>query len=273
MTVVVAVAVLLLVLGSDSAAETVPVFVIVPAAFGVTVIVTVAKPPSAIDPRLHVTVPADCVQLPWLGAAEPKVTLAGSVSLSVTFVAVDGPRLLTVIVYVNVPPTVTGFGEPVFVTERSAVAMIVSLSVALLALFGSFTPAGGVTVAVLLSVPVALRDNVPVAVNAAVPWSNRFTVVLMLPVPLDASQLEPVEAVQVQVTLVKLAGKLSFTVAPATPLGPAFETVIVYVTSEPGTTLVWPSVLVIDRSAVFVRAPENSEVLPPGSVAVAVMTC
>ena len=64
MTVLVAAAVLLALLGSESAAETVTVFVIMPAAFGVTVIVTIAESPSAIDPRLQLTAPAACVQLP-----------------------------------------------------------------------------------------------------------------------------------------------------------------------------------------------------------------
>ena len=116
----------------------------------------------------------------------------------------------------------------VLVIERSAVGVIVSLSVALLlAVLGSVTPAGAVTLAVLVRVPVALKDRVPVAVKVAVPPTARFTVVAMLPLPLAAAQLEPAEAVQVQVTPVRLAGKVSVTEAPVTGLGPAFETVIV----------------------------------------------
>src|SRR5438552_2907941 len=106
--------------------------------------------------------------------------------------------------------------------------MIVSLSVALLlALFGSFIPAGGVTVAALSNVPAALRESVPLAVNVAVPLGSRSTVVLMLPLPLAAPQLDPADAVQTHVTFVKLAGKLSVTVALATAPGPLFVTVMV----------------------------------------------
>ena len=41
------------------------------------------------------TVPADCEQLPWVGVAESNVTPLGSVSVSVTPVAPEGPELLT----------------------------------------------------------------------------------------------------------------------------------------------------------------------------------
>jgi hypothetical protein len=64
-TVVVAVVVLFAVLGSASVAVTLALLVIVPPALGaVTVMVTVADPPLAIDPRLHVTVPALWLQVP-----------------------------------------------------------------------------------------------------------------------------------------------------------------------------------------------------------------
>ena len=116
----------------------------------------------------------------------------------------------------------------VLVIERSAVGVIASLSVALsLARLESVVPAGAVTLAVLVRVPVALEERVPVAVNVAVPPTARFTVVAMLPLPLAAAQLEPAEAVQVQAIPVRLAGKVSTTDAPVTGLGPAFETVIV----------------------------------------------
>jgi hypothetical protein len=58
-TVVVALAVLLAVLGSLSAAVTLALLVIVPPEVGaVTTIVTVALAPLAREPKLHVTVPA-----------------------------------------------------------------------------------------------------------------------------------------------------------------------------------------------------------------------
>jgi hypothetical protein len=53
-------------------------------------------------------------------------------------------------------PTTTGSGESVLVTARSAIGVSVSVSVALLfPVDGSVTPAGAVTVAVLLRLPVA----------------------------------------------------------------------------------------------------------------------
>src|SRR5687767_11067190 len=67
----------------------------VPAAGAVTTIVIVADAPEASVPRLHVTVPADWVQAPWLAIAETKVTPAGSGSVTVTKLAVSGPALLT----------------------------------------------------------------------------------------------------------------------------------------------------------------------------------
>src|SRR5438105_3095513 len=69
----------------------------------------------------------------------------------------------------------------------------------------------------------------------------------MLPDP-DAVQVPPPAPTQVQVA-VRLAGKVSATVAPMTLLGPALLAVIVYVTLPPAAAVVIPSVLVIARSA------------------------
>ena len=46
-------------------------------------------------PSEQVTVPADCEQLPCVGVAELYVTPAGSVSVSVMPVALDGPAFAT----------------------------------------------------------------------------------------------------------------------------------------------------------------------------------
>jgi hypothetical protein len=90
------VAVLFAVFGSDSLPVTRAVLVIVPVAPGVTTIVTVAVAPLAKFPMLQVTIPPDCVQLPWLGVAVPYATLEGNVSVIVTPVAGNGPLLVTV---------------------------------------------------------------------------------------------------------------------------------------------------------------------------------
>ena len=91
----------------------------------------------------------------------------------------------------------------------------------------SVVPAGGATVAVFASVPVAVLETVAVRLNVAVPLTSRFTVALIFPVPFGAPQLEPADAVQVQVALLNVFGKVSVTVAPVTALGPALLTTIV----------------------------------------------
>ena len=70
---------------------------IVPAARARTTIVTVAEPAAGSDPsgQESAAVP---VQLPWLAAAETKLTPAGSWSVKVTPVAAAGPPFVTVAV-------------------------------------------------------------------------------------------------------------------------------------------------------------------------------
>lgn len=92
---------------------------------------------------------------------------------------------------------------------------------------GSVTPLGLETVAVLVMVPVALDGSDAVRVKVAVPPFTKLTVVLMFPVPLALPQLDPLEAVQVHETLLRMPGTLSVTVAPVTGLGPSLVTVIV----------------------------------------------
>lgn len=72
----------------------------------------------------------------------------------------------------------------------------------------------------------------------------------MLPVPFGEPQLEPGDAVQFQVALVNVTGRLSATAAPVTALGPALLTTIVYVVWFPGTSVETLLVLVIAKSTV-----------------------
>src|SRR5262245_48355983 len=110
---------------------------------------------------------------------------------------------------------------------RSAAGVRVSVSVALLlAGLGSVTPPGAAMAAVLLMLPAAAREAVVFTVKVAVPVASRLTMALMFPVPL-AGQVDPAEAVQVQVTLVRSAGKVSVTAAPITGLGPALPATMV----------------------------------------------
>ena len=111
--------------------------------------------------------------------------------------------------------------------DRSAVGVIVSVSVAeLLPGFGSVTPAGAATVAVLTSVPVAEADNVAVSVKVAVAPTGRLTAALMFPEP-DAGHVPPPAPTHVHVAPVSAAGNVSATVAPVTALGPLFDATIV----------------------------------------------
>ena len=98
-TVVLAVALLLPAFGSFSVAVTLAVLVSVPLETGaVTTMVTVADPALAIVPRLHVTVPALWLQVPWVAVADTNTTPAGNVSVRVTPLAPLGPALLTLTV-------------------------------------------------------------------------------------------------------------------------------------------------------------------------------
>ena len=82
--------------GSASVAVTFAVFVIWPAVFGVTTMVTIALAPfvSVPTPQVTVVVP---LQEPCVVEVDPKVTLPGKVSVTLTFVAVAGPLFVTTI--------------------------------------------------------------------------------------------------------------------------------------------------------------------------------
>jgi hypothetical protein len=59
-----------------------------------TLIVTTTKPPTLIDPRLHVTVVVP-EQLPCVVEDDVKVTSPGSGSVTTTFWAMAGPLFVT----------------------------------------------------------------------------------------------------------------------------------------------------------------------------------
>jgi hypothetical protein len=94
-TAVVTLAELLAELGSGSVAVTDAVLVMLPAATGLTMMVTVAVVALASVPMLHDTV-AVPEQVPCVEPAETKVGPAGSVSVRATLVAGDGPLLVTI---------------------------------------------------------------------------------------------------------------------------------------------------------------------------------
>ena len=71
------------------------------------------------------------LQVPWLGVALRNVVPAGSVSVTITFVAGDGPAFDTVIVYVITFPATTDVVGVVLVIETSAAAGPATTPVAL----------------------------------------------------------------------------------------------------------------------------------------------
>ena len=87
----------------------------------VTMIVRVAEAPLARLPALQVTIPLICVAPP---VAALKVIPAGRVSVTITPVALLGPLLVTVIVYVRSSPATTGSGLSSLTIERSVSASV-----------------------------------------------------------------------------------------------------------------------------------------------------
>src|SRR5882672_9373481 len=260
-TLVVAMAVLLVRFGSKVVAElTVAVLVSVlpSSAAGLTWTprVKVAVAPLANEAMVQFTVPvepaAGVVQLQPAGVGiDWNVVCAGSGSFIVTLAAAFGPALLTVIVYVSVPPGVTGSGESVLVIARLASARTVVVAVALL-LPVLESAVVELTVAVLVSVlPSAVSGLTwtPRVKVAVAPLANEAMVQFTVPVEPAAGvvQLQPA-GVGIDWNVV-CAGSGSFIVTLAAAFGPALLTVIVYVSVPPGVTGSGESVLVIARLA------------------------
>src|SRR6478736_4387303 len=120
---------------------------------GIVRIVIVAVPAFAIVPNKHVTVPPASEQEPCVEVDERNVNDAGSVSVTVTLVAEDGPLFVTASVYVSGVPSVTGFGEAVFTIAISALFASATITVALAVLpvrLGTMLVAVAVSVSVML---------------------------------------------------------------------------------------------------------------------------
>ncbi|KRD71229.1 hypothetical protein ASE45_05195 [Lysobacter sp. Root96] len=135
-----------------------------------------------------------------------------------------------------VPTAGVAFDTPLVIARSACAAIVVLAELLLLAGVGSVVPAGAATVAVLVIAPGVVAVPVTVIVTKLVsalvvaPVSTgRFAVrPMLLPVPLGALQVEPAPVpAQVQLTAVRLAGTVSAMLAPATALGPLFQTRIV----------------------------------------------
>src|SRR5579884_457168 len=127
-------------------------------------------------------------------------------------------------------PGTTDSAPLVLVMARSDKGVRVSVCVALL-LSGlvSVTPDGGVTVAVLLNVPVAEGSIWTVKVKVTLALTGRSTLVDKAPPPSvgPVTMPPPLLSVSVQVAAVTPSGRGSDTLAPATALGPVLLTTMV----------------------------------------------
>ena len=156
-----------------------------------------------------------------------ELSVAGIVSVTGAATTADGPALEATTAYVTEVPGTSVADPSVFVTDRFAVGVKVSVSVAeLLAGVGSVTPAGAATVAVLTSVPVADGEIDAATTNVTEAPTGRPTLALMLPLP-AAGHAPPLEPEHVHVTLLKAAGIASATVAADTAEGPALAATMV----------------------------------------------
>jgi hypothetical protein len=105
--------------------------------------------PPVAEPQVHVT----------------PVMVAGTVSVTIEPAEASGPALLTTIVYATGLPELIVATPSVFVMLRSALRLIVSVSVAVLfPRAESATQDGTATFAVFTSVPLAPAATVPVTV-------------------------------------------------------------------------------------------------------------
>jgi hypothetical protein len=207
------------------------------------------------------------------------INAAGRLSVTTAPLTADGPLLVTTIVYLIGLPATLSSRPSVFVICRSAVGASVSVSGdELFPVLGSVVPVGAAIVAVLSIEPVAVGAMVATNVYVAIPSTARLAVVLMLPTPEGAAQVEPVDATQVHVALINAAGRLSVMTAPETADGPLFVAVMVYVTDVPGISFVELSVLTMARSAVGVSVSVSvawllpaASVVPVGARIVAVL--
>ena len=164
--------------------------VIEPSLCGRTLTSTDAFWPFVIVPSGHVTVPLDCEQAPCEGVAETKVTPAGRVSVTWTPVAVDGPPLAAVSVYVRSWPATTGSGESDLVSDRSTAESTAVKTLAVL-----FPESGSSTLEVTLAwLPTEPGDCGLTLISTVTSWPFTSVPSEQLTVPLDCEH-DPWEGV------------------------------------------------------------------------------
>lgn len=233
------VAVLLALFGSGVAEETETVLVtVVPAARFVercSTMLNVATLPAAREDAVQATVPlvpaAGVVQVnagPLVCVAETNPAFAGVMSVSVTVVASDGPRFVSVTVYTMSLPA-PALAGPVLATARSAEDEIVVVADDEL-LAGTGSVLAAVTVAVLVSAAEDEGDGLTTSENVALAPGTRVAAVhATVPVAPAAGvvQMNAGPLVCVAETNVAVAGSTSETETLAASEGPPLVTVTV----------------------------------------------
>jgi hypothetical protein len=156
----------------------------------------------------------------------------GELSLKLALNTSAGPLFLRTTVYVIEPPAFTVAG-PVFTIERSAFGLTVAaVLLALLARFGSVTPVGGETLALLTMVPFAPAVTVPLMFKVTLPPAGSVGIepVTLLP-DIEMGELgqtaPPNALAQLAETPLIELGTESLKLAPLALLGPALLIVMV----------------------------------------------
>jgi hypothetical protein len=197
-SVVVAVELLLLALGSGDVVVTLAVLLIVPVALELiwTVTENVAEAPLISVASMQVIVPVPPAEGvvqenagPVVCDSETNVVFAGSTSARVTEVASDGPLFVTAMVYVRFEPA-AALAAAVLTTPRSALLVTVVLTVELL-LFGFASMEVVAALAVFEIVPLAPEPMWTVMENVAdAPFAKVAREQLTLPVPPTAGVVQ-----------------------------------------------------------------------------------
>ena len=199
--------------GSDVVVTMAAVFVSVPDTVDTTFTVSTRLAAGASVPTVHVTTPLACTP-PFVALAN--VTVPGSVSVTTTFHALDGPALLNVITYTSVSPGAAPAG-PVLLTLTFADALttVATDDVSL--------PATGSLVA---AVPTARFVSVPVAPALTRTYIRSVSDVPDARFPTVHVESPPLHDPTVTFTesIVSPAGTVSRTATPVAVLGPAFDT-------------------------------------------------
>src|SRR5208282_5821863 len=203
-------------LGSPVVELAVAMLVSEPLAGAVMVTVTLLIWPLVRAPRVQLTTPALLTPPPL---APTKVTLAGNASVTTTPLALEGPKLVTLIVYVRLLVALINAG-PLLPMPTSATGVTVVMTGTLVLFVRLGSPVGELAVAMLVSEPLA--GAVTVTVTLLI-WPlirlPRFHVTvpeLFTPPPEALTKLTP-------------AGNASVTTTPLALEGPKFVTLIVYV--------------------------------------------